>query len=85
MASADGMVIGAGAIAFAGSFKEASGFPSNGYSIVGATAALAVIFSLARNSPLEPAVKALAALSLLAAIYRYVPAFTPTKKGKSNG
>jgi len=78
--NAEGLTIAAGSIAFIGNFAEEGGWPGNGYQIVGATIALTIIFSFASNGPLEKPVTALAALMLLASVYRYVPAFR--KKGK---
>jgi len=78
--NAEGLTIAAGSVAFIGNFAEEGGWPTNGYKIVGATIALAIIFSFAGNGPLSKPVTALAALMLLAAVYRYVPAFR--KKGK---
>lgn len=83
--SPDGLVITAGGITFAGNFADAKGFPPNGIQIIGATVALAIIFSFAGNTPLEKPVKALAGLMVLAAVYTSVPAFTKKRKKKSNG
>lgn len=82
MAKPDGMILLAGGLAFVGNFKEQGGFPSNGYAIVGGTFVLAFIFALAKSTPLDPAVKALAALILLVSVYTYVPNF---RKAKANG
>jgi hypothetical protein len=88
MSTSDGLMIGAGAVAFIGSFSEAGGWPDNGYAIIGGTTALAFLSATTNNGPLAGPVKALAGLMLLVAIYRYVPTFaTPKakKKGKNNG
>lgn len=87
MASAEGMVMASGALAFAGSFKEAGGFPSNGYSVIAGTAMLTFLASLTRNSPISQPVKALAVLMLLAAAIRYIPGLAKTSntRGKRNG
>lgn len=86
MATAEGLIVGAGGLAFAGSFVEAKAFPPNGYKIISATIVLTLLASIAKG-PLSGPVKGLAALMLLASVYRYIPAFTKTKtkKGKSNG
>lgn len=79
-----GYVMGAGSLALVGSFKEAGGFPSNGYAIIGATVALVFLVSLTGGTTIDRPVKALAGLMLLGAAYRYVPAFTTSatkKKG----
>lgn len=82
--NAEGLVLGAGGLAFVGSFKEAGGFPSNGYAVISATAVLAFLASTSKGSPIEGPVKALAGLMLLAAVLRYVPGLSnvKTKKGK---
>lgn len=82
MASAEGLLIGAGGLAFAGSFKDSGGFPENGYAIIGATVALVFLASTVSDTGLARPVKALAGLMLLVSAYRYIPAFT---KGKNNG
>jgi len=82
MASADGLLVAAGGIAFAGSMAKARTFPPNGVKIIGATVALVIIASATKGTPLESPTKALAALMLLVSIYTYVPAFT---KGKTHG
>lgn len=86
---ASSLVMVAGGLAFIGSFKQAGGFPSNGYAIVGGTVALTFITSLTNGSTIDPAVRGLAGLMLLAAVYAYVPGLTkkstPTKKDKSHG
>jgi len=82
MATADGLVLLTGGVAFAGSFAEEGGFPSNGYAILGSTAALTFLASLSNGTPISPAVKGLAGLMLLGAVYRYVPAFTKTKSSR---
>lgn len=82
--NADRVVIGAGALAFAGSFKDANGFPPNGYKILAATITLAFLFAMTKGTAIEKPTKALALLTLLGAAYRYIPAFTP-KKRKTNG
>lgn len=85
MASSDGLIIAAGTVSFIGNMKEASGFPPNGVTIIGATAALAIVAALTKGTPVEQPFVAFAALALLAAVYRYVPAFRNIKKGKNNG
>jgi len=77
----------AGALAFVGSFKEAGGFPSNGYAIIAGTTALTFIASITSGSPIDPAVKWLAVLMVLGAAYRYIPGLTKTTKvkDKKNG
>lgn len=80
MATAEGLVIGAGAVSFLGNFKESGGWPSNGYKILGATAVLAVLAAFSQDSRLAGPIKALAALMLLVSVYKYVP--TLSKKGK---
>lgn len=79
---ADGLVILAGGVTFASNFKESGGFPPNGFGILGATFVLTFLAAVTRKSAIEPAVKALAALMLLGAIFRSVPALS---KGKNNG
>jgi len=87
MASAEGLVMGAGGLALAGSFVEEKGFPSNGYKVISATIVLTLLASMVSKGPMAGPTKALAALMLLGAVYRYIPAFTKKapKKGKSNG
>lgn len=86
MASADGMVLLAGGLAFTGSFIKSGGFPENGYAIVGGTVALSFIVALASQSPLKPAVRAFAILILLVSAMRYIPALSKSdKKRKNNG
>ncbi len=85
MASPDGIILTAGALAFAGNFSEQDGFPSNGYAIIGGTVALTFLASLTNGTPITPAVKGFAWLVLLGSAYRYIPAFTTKKTGKSNG
>ncbi len=82
--TADGIVLGAGAVAFTGSFKDAGGFPGNGFSIIGATLLLAFLFSLTKEGPLAGPTKALAGLMLLAAVYRYTPGLF-NRKAKAHG
>lgn len=80
MATADGLIITAGSVAFLGNMKEAGGFPPNGATTIAATAILTIIAAFTRNSVIEGPFKAFAALVLLAAVYRYVPAFAKDKK-----
>lgn len=82
MATADKVILGAGMIAFAGSFKQAGGFPENGYAIVGGTAALAFLSSFTNGTSLQKPVTMLAVLTLLAAVYVYVPGLTKPSKQK---
>lgn len=84
MTTPDGIILTAGALAFAGSFAEADGFPPNGYSIIGGTVALSFITALAGSTPLSPAVKAFAWLVLIGSAYRYIPALTTKKTGKKS-
>jgi hypothetical protein len=84
--NAEGIVLGAGGLAFVGSFKEAGGFPSNGYAVISGTAVLAFLAATVKGGALEGPVKALAGLMLLAALMRYVPTLTNTaRKKKTNG
>jgi len=83
--TSDGLVLSAGAVALVGSFKDSGGFPANGLQIVGATLLLAFLFSLTKNGPLAGPTKALAALMLLVAVYRYVPGLFNARKVKKNG
>lgn len=86
MASADGMILAAGGLAFAGNFAKSGGFPENGYGIVGGTVALAFILALTKNTPISTPAKAFAGLTLLVAIYVYVPHLTKkNRKAKKNG
>lgn len=78
--NADSLMLGAGSIALAGSFKEAKGFPPNGWAIVGGTVALAFLFALAKSGPLAGPTRGLAGLMLLVAIYRYTPGLFNRKK-----
>ncbi|HEY6020635.1 MAG TPA: hypothetical protein VIY48_12310 [Candidatus Paceibacterota bacterium] len=87
---ASNLVLTAGALAFVGSFKEAGGFPPNGYAVVGGTVALTFIASMTNGTSIEPAVKALAGLMILAAAMRYIPVLTnqthkTKKKDKKHG
>lgn len=79
--SPDGIVLGAGSIAFLGSMKEAGGLPPNGIRIIFSTTILAVVASIAADGPLREPVKMLAWLMVIAALIRYVPKFS-VKKGK---
>lgn len=84
----EGKTMLAGGIAFAGSVKEAGGFPSNGYRILAATFTLTVIYSLGSRSKIEPIISGLATLTLLASVMYYIPklvGMSKTKKGKKNG
>ena len=82
--NATGLVLGSGVIAFAGNFKQAGGWPSNGVNIIVGTTALAILASIADNSVLAEPAKWLAILMLLSVLIRYVPKFTQktAKKGK---
>lgn len=88
---ATSLTIAAGSLAFAGSFKEAGGFPPNGYAIIAGTTALTFVVSLTNGSSIEPAVRAVCGLMLLAAAMRYIPGLSKTvkhstkKKDKKNG
>lgn len=84
MASAEGFVMGAGALAFAGSFKEAGGFPPNGYAVLAGTATLTFLASLAKGSAIASPVRGLALLMLLAAALRYIPVIVPMKSGRKS-
>lgn len=86
MATAEGLIIGAGALSFAGNFQKSGGIPPNSVAIVGSTIGLAFLASIAKGTALDGPVKAAAGLMLLVAVYVYVPAFTKDrKKGKRNG
>ena len=80
MPKAESLIMGAGGVAFLGSFKQADGFPSNGYAIIAGTTALVFLASTTRGSALEKPVHAAAALMLLVALIRYVPGLRTTKK-----
>lgn len=85
---ASSLIMVAGGIAFVGSFKDAGGFPSNGYAVIGGTTALVFITSLTNGSAIDPIVRGLAGLMVLAAVYAYVPGLTKktsTKKDKTHG
>lgn len=79
---ASNIVMLAGGLAFVGSFKEAGGFPPNGYAVIGGTVALVFLTTLANGTAIDPAVKGLAGLMVLAAVYRYVPGLTKKSKAK---
>jgi hypothetical protein len=83
----ESIVLAAGGLAFVGSFKDAGGFPANGYTVISATVALVFLASMTDGTAFDPAIKGLAGLMLLGAAYYYIPAFTKksTKKGKVNG
>jgi uncharacterized membrane protein YfcA len=89
MPNATGLVVAAGATSFAGNWKEAGGFPENGYLIVTATVALTFFAAFTSNTVLERPAKALAGLFLLAVALRYIPGLMKTnkthKKGKTHG
>lgn len=82
MPASSNIVLAAGSLAFIGSFKEAGGFPSNGYAVIAGTTALTFLASLASKTPIDPAVKALAVLMLLGAAFRYIPGLTKTTPKK---
>lgn len=84
MMTSEGMIMGAGGLAFVGNYVKQGRFPENGYGIITATVALVFLATFAKGSRIEPVVKAFAGLMLLAAVYRYIPAFTKQRK-KSNG
>lgn len=77
-----GMVMASGGLAFAGSFKEAKGFPPNGYPIIGGTVALMFIVSLTDGTVIDKPVKAATGLLLLVTCIRYIPGLASVK-GKS--
>lgn len=85
MASPDGLILTAGALALAGNFKESGGFPENGYAIISGTVALAFILSFTNGTPLQSPSRAFAALTLLVAVYQYVPTLYKQGKRKNNG
>ena len=85
MATADALILGAGAVSFFGNMKERGGFPSNAFPIIGGTIGLAVLSSFTNGTLIYPAVKALAALILLVAIIRYIPGLTNTRKAPHHG
>jgi hypothetical protein len=74
--NASGTFLAAGGLAFVGSFKEADGWPSNGYAVIAGTTALTFLASLTDGTPMGKAVKWLGVLMLLGAAYRYIPALT---------
>jgi hypothetical protein len=84
---AEGMILAAGGLAFAGSFKESGGFPENGYAIMGGTVGLVFLAATVKNSAIATPVKWLAILMLLGAAMRYLPVIVPSsgRKGKANG
>lgn len=82
--NASGTYLAAGGLAFVGSFKEAGGWPSNGYAVVAGTTALTFLASLTEDTAMGPAVKALGILMLLAALYRYIPGLTNQTKAKTS-
>jgi len=77
------MILGAGGLAFAGSFKESSGFPPNGYAIIAGTVVLTFLASFTSDGALDRPVKALAGLMLLVSAIKYVPGLSTgyAKKG----
>jgi hypothetical protein len=81
--NADGMLIGAGTLSFAGNMKLSGGFPENGYNIVGGTVALVFIASFTKDGYLAKPMKAFAFVCLLAAAMYYVPVLLPTGETKS--
>lgn len=86
--TADGMLILAGSLAFAGNMKTAKGFPSNGYNTVGATIALVFLASLTKGTRIERVVYAFAVLVLISSAFYYVPILMPTdttKRKKTHG
>lgn len=83
--SAQGLFILAGIIAFAGNAKKSDGFPDNGYATIAATVALTFLGALTKGSRVERPIRALAVLSLLVAVYYYVPIFNPEGKSKKHG
>lgn len=88
--NASGTYLTAGGLAFVGSFKQANGWPSNGYAVIAGTTALSFLASFADGTPAEKAVKWLGLLTLLAAALYYIPVLTgktpkTKKKGKSHG
>lgn len=78
MPNADSMILAAGGVALAGNFKIEGGFPTTGYTIVGATVALTFLASTVKGSALESPVKAAAGLMLLVALIRYIPGLATT-------
>lgn len=73
MASATGLVVGSGLVAFAGNFKKTGGFPANGFVTLTATIILAFVVSFMQDGPLAKPVKAFALLAFIAVLIRYVP------------
>lgn len=85
MNSSTGFIIGAGALSYAGNFKEAGGPPPNGVTVVAATIVLVFLASMTQKTPLDRPVKYMAGLMLLAAAIRYIPGLATNRKKKSNG
>lgn len=92
--NASGTYLAAGGLTFIGSFKEANGWPSNGYAVIAGTTALTFLASLTDGTPAGKAVKWLGILMLLTAAIRYIPVLTNNKtkahttkikKGKTHG
>jgi hypothetical protein len=81
----DQLFLLAGLVALAGSFKQHGGFPDNGTSIIAGTAGLAFLASMSRNTKFDKPVMAFGGLTLLVAIYVWIPGLTKQKKGKANG
>lgn len=74
-------VLGAGAVAFVGSWSAAGGFPPNGYRIVISTSILALLAIVGKNTALEPLIKAFAILMLISALYGYIPGLQQRASG----
>lgn len=84
MPSTTGVIMSSGALAFVGSFKEAGGFPENGYAIIGGTTALTFLGSTVQGTKVEGPVRMFAYLVLLTAALKYIPSITNIKD-KKNG
>lgn len=87
--NAAGMVFAAGAIAFIGTWRDASLTDSQiraaSLRIIVSTIILMILASIADNTPLEEPVKWLGITMVLVALLRYVPKFSTKAKAKKNG
>lgn len=85
MGKSSGMILAAGGIALAGNFVKSGGFPENGYGTIAATCVLVFLASTLENGRFSQAAQWIAGGMLLTSLIVYVPVFSNSQTGNTNG